>query len=224
MPELLLCSCGRDWYNTDNYRTCYLCYLDRRADYLNCIFCDRWHSPRFEACYQCRAHGAHREDAALTLRNYILWRDDYTCRHCGSHRDLHIDHIIPCRRDGTASPWNLQVLCRDCNIAKADNWPPDDDLNYRTTLFRYYFHDGRRWLNEEQRTDLHHELRPQQKSNDTNDTNIRDWSPDEIEALYQPEWPNLFNTNGRTWPHEPLPQPEPPPTPIATIHTQNGLL
>lgn len=35
---------------------------------------------------------------------------------------LHIDHIRPCSKDGTADPWNLQVLCGVCNIAKGNDW------------------------------------------------------------------------------------------------------
>lgn len=35
---------------------------------------------------------------------------------------LHIDHILPCAEGGTANPWNLQVLCVVCNVAKGPEW------------------------------------------------------------------------------------------------------
>ena len=35
---------------------------------------------------------------------------------------LHVDHILPCAEGGTADPWNLQVLCVVCNVAKGPEW------------------------------------------------------------------------------------------------------
>jgi HNH endonuclease len=37
---------------------------------------------------------------------------------------LHVDHVLPCARGGTADPWNLQVLCGVCNVAKGTDWAP----------------------------------------------------------------------------------------------------
>jgi len=54
-----------------------------------------------------------------SLREYILKRDNYECKKCGSTLDLHIDHIFPFSRGGGNEPENLQVLCRECNLTKS---------------------------------------------------------------------------------------------------------
>jgi hypothetical protein len=50
-PEL--CACGENYYDPEQYGSCYACYLDRHADYVECIFCARWHSPAYPTCYSC---------------------------------------------------------------------------------------------------------------------------------------------------------------------------
>jgi hypothetical protein len=35
---------------------------------------------------------------------------------------LHVDHVKPCLKGGTADPWNLQTLCSACNINKGREW------------------------------------------------------------------------------------------------------
>lgn len=52
------------------------------------------------------------------LRKEIFERDAYRCKKCGSHHDLHVDHIFPESRGGKAVLENLQTLCAPCNIAK----------------------------------------------------------------------------------------------------------
>lgn len=53
-----------------------------------------------------------------SLRKIILERDFYRCRHCSSHLDLTVDHVIPESRGGDLSHSNLQTLCRSCNSKK----------------------------------------------------------------------------------------------------------
>ncbi len=55
------------------------------------------------------------------LRNAVLKRAGYKCEHpnCESTHFLQIDHIIPVRKGGGASPENLQVLCQAHNLRKA---------------------------------------------------------------------------------------------------------
>lgn len=186
----VLCECGRASYHSCAYISCYDCFLDRRAEYAQCIYCDRWHSPEFDTCFDCSMHG--RDEASRDLKLVILGRDGFRCRYCGvtegdlqydprlvrpkclpscdaqhNHRyacaekcgrkhkhrtagdygicqpdcarehghlakddngirpaKLHIDHIMPCAKGGTADPWNLQVLCGVCNIAKGSDWLP----------------------------------------------------------------------------------------------------
>ncbi len=77
------CFCGRGRYKTCRHTSCYDCYLDRRSEYVSCIFCGNWHSPDFDTCFKCRPLSRGRDDAARALRQLILWRDDFKCRYCG---------------------------------------------------------------------------------------------------------------------------------------------
>lgn len=54
------------------------------------------------------------------LRWEVWERDDFTCQHCGSRRDLACDHIHPESKGGEATRENLQTLCRRCNSAKGN--------------------------------------------------------------------------------------------------------
>lgn len=50
-----------------------------------------------------------------------VWsRDGGACVRCGSKAELHFDHVIPYSRGGSSIADNLQVLCRTCNLAKAN--------------------------------------------------------------------------------------------------------
>jgi 5-methylcytosine-specific restriction endonuclease McrA len=59
----------------------------------------------------------------------ILKRDNWTCQCCGikvhdekisNETKAHIDHIIPISKGGHSEPFNLQTLCRTCNLSKSD--------------------------------------------------------------------------------------------------------
>ena len=67
-----------------------------------------------------------RQPIKPSLRFEILKRDDYRCQMCGvTAKDgatLEIDHIHPVSKCGSNEPDNLQVLCRDCNAGKSDQW------------------------------------------------------------------------------------------------------
>lgn len=52
------------------------------------------------------------------LRTQVYERDLYRCVHCGTHKDLSVDHIFPESRGGTLELANLQTLCRPCNSRK----------------------------------------------------------------------------------------------------------
>lgn len=54
----------------------------------------------------------------------VFERDDYACRHCGSRRQLTVDHIIPVARGGGNAFDNLQTLCRSCNSSKGTRAEP----------------------------------------------------------------------------------------------------
>ena len=51
-------------------------------------------------------------------RKQVFERDAYRCKHCETHFDLTVDHIIPESKGGTLSLSNLQTLCRSCNSSK----------------------------------------------------------------------------------------------------------
>lgn len=49
----------------------------------------------------------------------IVWkRDGGRCRNCGSTENLHFDHVIPRSWGGSSDAYNVQVLCRACNLRK----------------------------------------------------------------------------------------------------------
>lgn len=149
------CACGRGEYDPEEHRTCYACYLERREEYIDCIYCGRWHSPRYEICYRCRAAHPGRDEAARDLRIDILIRDEFTCRECGSNDQLQVDHIKPCAIGGDATPWNLQALCRDCNMDKGCDWQPGTAWDYtRIELMHLYFTFGWSMLDDDQRQQL----------------------------------------------------------------------
>lgn len=60
------------------------------------------------------------------LREYIMRRDNYTCRRCGKYMPdrvgLQIDHIIPVSKGGKTVASNLQVLCSNCNAKKSNHY------------------------------------------------------------------------------------------------------
>ena len=53
------------------------------------------------------------------LREYVLKRDNYTCRYCGSKKEpFHLDHVYPVSKGGETSVQNLVTACRKCNSEK----------------------------------------------------------------------------------------------------------
>lgn len=60
------------------------------------------------------------------MRFKVMQSDGFKCRICGKSPandpeiTLHIDHIIPCAKGGTAEMENLQTLCSKCNLGKSD--------------------------------------------------------------------------------------------------------
>jgi 5-methylcytosine-specific restriction endonuclease McrA len=68
---------------------------------------------------QWQFHGHYFWDSA---RSYVMLRDRYTCRQCGTRRrarELEVDHIVEIARGGAALEYsNLQTLCRPCHRRK----------------------------------------------------------------------------------------------------------
>ena len=53
-----------------------------------------------------------------SVRWEVWERDNFTCKGCGSRRNLEIDHIYPESKGGTLDLNNLQTLCKSCNVRK----------------------------------------------------------------------------------------------------------
>lgn len=64
------------------------------------------------------AFGPTRVPVDPETRWFIFKRDGYACVNCGETLDLHIDHAVPRYLGGTNDVFNLQTLCRGCNLSK----------------------------------------------------------------------------------------------------------
>lgn len=52
---------------------------------------------------------------------WSVWeRDNFTCKHCGSRKNLSIDHIVPESKGGETTIENCQTLCKSCNSKKGN--------------------------------------------------------------------------------------------------------
>lgn len=82
-----------------------------------------------KSCHQARWSAAREEAVSLrfyrepigwAMRKAVWERDEYRCKHCGTHIDLTCDHITPVSRGGETRLSNLQTLCRPCNSRKGN--------------------------------------------------------------------------------------------------------
>lgn len=60
-----------------------------------------------------------REPIPEAVRIEVWRRDAGRCVRCGAKEQLEFDHIIPVSKGGATSARNLQLLCKQCNLAKA---------------------------------------------------------------------------------------------------------
>jgi 5-methylcytosine-specific restriction endonuclease McrA len=74
-----------------------------------------WKVPTIKGRLKCGRVPSHR-----ALREYVIHRDGYRCRDCGTGDDLIADHIVSRRNGGTHHPDNLRALCQSCNARKAN--------------------------------------------------------------------------------------------------------
>ncbi len=65
---------------------------------------------------RCPSEG--RVNVTESLRRRIKERDDFQCQECGRRGDLEVDHIYPQSKGGSSKQFNLQTLCRPCNLSK----------------------------------------------------------------------------------------------------------
>lgn len=68
-----------------------------------------------------------REPISSQLRDFVLERDGYCCRYCGSKiGPFHLDHVYPVSRGGETTKNNLVTSCEKCNLSKHSSvglWP-----------------------------------------------------------------------------------------------------
>lgn len=62
------------------------------------------------------------------LRKLILSLYGHTCFGCGEGGELHIDHVLPQSKGGTAAFRNLQPLCETCGGKKDDSIPEEVEV------------------------------------------------------------------------------------------------
>lgn len=151
------CHCGREYYNSKNYTSCFQCYQERIEGYDKCIFCGNWHSPQFHTCYNCRRVSPGRDEAARVLKLEVIARDQGACQipGCESLGQIEVDHIKPCFEGGTADVWNLQVLCREHNQMKGRTWWIGSQHHHRRiSLMTRYLTFWWDLLDDEQRDNL----------------------------------------------------------------------
>jgi len=46
----------------------------------------------------------------------------HVCMSCGSTEEITLDHVVPRADNGWSSLSNLQLLCKSCNVSKADSY------------------------------------------------------------------------------------------------------
>jgi len=67
----------------------------------------------------------------------VLWRDNYTCQHCGAKEDLNAHHILGKMDGGTDTPKNGITLCKKCHDSiHAGEWV----LEKKAITFKYPMH------------------------------------------------------------------------------------
>lgn len=52
------------------------------------------------------------------LRWAVWERDNFTCQHCGTRRNLSVDHVVPESKGGPTTLDNCRTLCSTCNSRK----------------------------------------------------------------------------------------------------------
>ena len=71
------------------------------------------------------------------FRAKVLWRDNYTCQHCGDKEKLNAHHIRGKIDGGTDTPKNGITLCKKCHDElHAEKW----ELDFHPTNFKYPMH------------------------------------------------------------------------------------
>lgn len=85
---------------------------------------DHYRSREHEKQQLASARRRERSRVTPRIRMEVLERDGYRCQKCGasssSGAELHVDHKVPISWGGTSDMYNLQTLCRECNLGKGN--------------------------------------------------------------------------------------------------------
>jgi hypothetical protein len=77
-----------------------------------------------EAAIEYNKSGPRRNPIPEDVKLHVWARDGGACARCGSRKGLQFDHIIPLAKGGADVEGNIQILCQQCNLKKADKIAP----------------------------------------------------------------------------------------------------
>ena len=98
------------------YNDCPLCKDCQTAERIKY---EKEHSDRAFAYDPIRQNGRSKKEPIPPDIRWAVWeRDNFTCKHCGSRKNLTIDHIVPESKGGKMTMENAQTLCKSCNSRK----------------------------------------------------------------------------------------------------------
>lgn len=106
--------CGKRFKarNVDQKYCCRTCYLN--------------HKTRTQS--QRRRARKNTNGTAPYVQRDIFNRDGGKCQRCGSKLEWnggwHLDHILPISLGGPDAPFNVQILCAQCNVTKGATFDP----------------------------------------------------------------------------------------------------
>lgn len=136
-------SCAEEILKAAAGKSCRICG-DDSVNAKDAILCYTRYIPEMEVCWKCARRlmdgywlqhsgetfdewmsgapkpsiGYRKAAISNALRKAVFERDLYRCKHCGTHLNLSVDHIVPESKGGTLDMSNLQTLCRPCNSKK----------------------------------------------------------------------------------------------------------
>lgn len=111
------CVGGNMFFKKAQERVCTKCggyvFTTARPEDAVCDDCNGSHSTK-----TTNVKHYQKESISESLRWEVYERDNFTCKKCGSRRNLTVDHIYPEALGGKATLENCQTLCRKCNSSK----------------------------------------------------------------------------------------------------------